>query len=437
MRRRIASVDGGVVRVTGRRSSTATAPRGTRGPRTTTSPPPRLALDTPEGWLAVTGGELVSLRTEARRTRAEYRLGPAGQVRHRDRGAAHATSGMRQEGEQSVRGYAHARARGADARPRCVARAQEMLAFYAERFGPSPYPTLGLVLAEGETPGGHSPPGLVYLQKRPPVLRGHARRTTPRTSATCPASSSPTRLAHQWWGQGTAPANYRERWLSEAWAQYAAALWVRERARRGGVPRHDGPHGGLGAARRRRRPDPPRPAARATSRATRGSSARSSTTRARGCSTCCAASWATRPSSTARARFLEEHRFAKAGTEDLRRGAREGERPRPAPATSTRWIYDTGLPVVALDAAHSAAAGTGFVTTSRSARRPCPARCRCEIAVAGAAGREVRAVVLEPAGGSFTIETRAEPAARVAQRRPRPARPHRARVETAGAGPQR
>ena len=26
-----------------------------------------------------------------------------------------------------------------------------------------------------------------------------------------------------------APANYRERWLSEAWAQYAAALWLRER----------------------------------------------------------------------------------------------------------------------------------------------------------------------------------------------------------------
>jgi aminopeptidase N len=33
-------------------------------------------------------------------------------------------------------------------------------------------------------------------------------------------------LAHQWWGHGVAPASYHERWLSEALAQYAGALWV-------------------------------------------------------------------------------------------------------------------------------------------------------------------------------------------------------------------
>jgi aminopeptidase N len=33
-------------------------------------------------------------------------------------------------------------------------------------------------------------------------------------------------LAHQWGGQGVGGQNYRERWLSEGMAQYAAALWV-------------------------------------------------------------------------------------------------------------------------------------------------------------------------------------------------------------------
>jgi aminopeptidase N len=36
-------------------------------------------------------------------------------------------------------------------------------------------------------------------------------------------------IAHQWWGQAVSGANYRERWLSEGFAQYAAALWVKER----------------------------------------------------------------------------------------------------------------------------------------------------------------------------------------------------------------
>ena len=104
-----------------------------------------------------------------------------------------------------------------------------MLAFYAQRFGPSPYPTVGLVVAEGETPGGHSPPGLVYLQVRPPVLRARSLPDDPANFSDLPGFFLAHETAHQWWGQGTAPANYRERWLSEAWAQYAAALWLRER----------------------------------------------------------------------------------------------------------------------------------------------------------------------------------------------------------------
>jgi aminopeptidase N len=35
-------------------------------------------------------------------------------------------------------------------------------------------------------------------------------------------------LAHQWWGHGITPRSYRDRWVAEGFAQYAAALWARE-----------------------------------------------------------------------------------------------------------------------------------------------------------------------------------------------------------------
>ena len=106
------------------------------------------------------------------RTRAEFRMAQAGQVRHRDRGPPERRGpapGGRAVGAR-LRHAAHA---PRDARRRCRT-LERMLAFYAEKFGPSPYPTLGLVVAEGETPGGHSPPGLLYLQQRPPILRSRA-----------------------------------------------------------------------------------------------------------------------------------------------------------------------------------------------------------------------------------------------------------------------
>ena len=64
---------------------------------------------------------------------------------------------------------------------------------------------------------------------RPPVLRGRSLPDDPANFSDLPGFFLAHEAAHQWWGQGTAPANYRERWLSEAWAQYSAALWLRER----------------------------------------------------------------------------------------------------------------------------------------------------------------------------------------------------------------
>ena len=65
----------------------------------------RMGFDTPAGWLAVTGGELVSSRTEGGRTRAEYRIDEPGKFITAIVGRL-SEVGLRQEGEQAVRGVA-------------------------------------------------------------------------------------------------------------------------------------------------------------------------------------------------------------------------------------------------------------------------------------------------------------------------------------------
>ena len=99
--------------------------------------------------------------------------------------------------------------------------------FYSSLFGPLPYSPLNLVLIEAMVPGGHSPAGLIMLQQRPPLVGG-TLRDDPATFYDIPGFFLAHELAHQWWGQGVTPRSYRDRWISEGFAQYAAALWVKE-----------------------------------------------------------------------------------------------------------------------------------------------------------------------------------------------------------------
>ena len=105
----------------------------------------------------------------------------------------------------------------------------EVLAFYAERFGPPAFPSLGLVVAEGPTPGGHSPPGLLYLQVRPPVLRGRSLPDDPANFSDLPGFFLAHEAAHQWWGQAVGWRTYHDQWISEGFSQYFAALFARQR----------------------------------------------------------------------------------------------------------------------------------------------------------------------------------------------------------------
>jgi hypothetical protein len=362
-----------------------------------------VVLDTPEGWLGVTGGERVSLRTAGGRTRAEFRMARPGKFITAVVGRM-TDVGLRQEGELSVRGYALPRTRRETLDQ--MQEAERMLAFYTAKFGPSPYPTLGLVVAEGETPGGHSPPGLLYLQLRPPILRARPLPDDPSNFSELPGYFLAHEAAHQWWGQGTAPANYRERWLSEAWAQYAAALWLRERLGErafltmmdrmsGWAMRHDaaGPiHLGQRLGHLKQEPRYFRSVVYDKGawvlhmlRNLMGDQAFFAGART----------------------FLETHRYRKAGTEDLREAFEAASGLELAPYFQ-RWIYETGLPSVSWTST-TATTGSGYSTKVDLRPRNFPGPLPLTISVTTASGTETRSVTLAPDGGSFSVETRELP----------------------------
>ena len=366
--------------------------------------PVTATFDTPEGWLAVTGGELLSSRSEGRRTRSAYRNARPGKVVSAIVGRL-SELGLRQEGDVAVRGFSTVRTKGEaqDAMPLV----QRIVAFYEKRFGPCPYPFLGLVMVEAETPGGHSPPGLVYLQQRPPMLRMRSLGDDPANFSDLAGYFAAHEVAHQWWGQGTAPSSYRERWLSEAWAQYSAALWVREmsgeNAFRSMLDRmgrwaftHDaaGPiH--LGQRLGILRGDPR--VFRAVVydkgawvlhmlRGVVGDEAFF-----RGART-----------------FLEAHRFAKAGTEDFR-AALEAASGRDLRAYFDRWIYSTGLPRLRYETRTEPTAGGRYRVRVDIAAEGLPGEVPIGVTLVGSASRDAHRAVVGPAGGTVLLEASERP----------------------------
>ncbi len=181
--------------------------------------------------------------------------------------------------------------------------------------GDAPYPSFTLALAESDRPGGHSPPYFAVLNQVVPGSN-FVWRNDPVSFENYPAFFLAHEVAHQWWGHAVGWKNYHEQWLSEGFAQYFAALYA-EKERK--APSCQVCSGRCGARRstRHRTARSISAIASVTSRATIGSFAPSSTTRARWCCTCFAASSATTPSSPASVR-----------------STRSGNSRRPAPTTS-------------------------------------------------------------------------------------------------------
>ena len=362
----------------------------------------RLFFDLPEGWSAVTGGELTRERTEGGRFLQEYAQERPGKYLSTVVGRF-TDVGLRQEGPYSVRGFGLSRTKreALNALPRV----QEILDFYAEEFGPCPYPTINFAMTEARTPGGHAPPGMVLLQRRPPLLQTRLR-DDPANFADVPDFFLAHELAHQWWGQGVAGQNYRELWLSEGAAQFAASLWARkslgekvyrdllERMARWAA-RHTG-EGPINLGNRLGHLKRDSQIYRAIVydkgayvlhmlRAIVGEDAFRRGVRS----------------------FLETHRYGKAGTDDLREALEEASGMDLSPYFR-EWIYGTTLPLLRFTS-RSERGERGYRTTVEVSPQSLPGPVPLEISVVYQGGTAVETVKLPPEDTTFTIETPGAP----------------------------
>ncbi len=354
----------------------------------------RVRFDVPMGYAAVTGG----VRTEAKlvgdRNIVEYVQEQPGRYITAAIGRLY-ESGTSAEGGLEIRAFAVARLRGEV--PATLRQMADILRFYASEFGPSPYPRLNLVLTEGQTPGGHSPPGMILLQQRPMLLRT-TLRDDPASFSDIPGFFLAHELAHQWWGHGVAPQNYRERWISEGVAQYAAALWARKA--RGEetfqsvlrqFARWAVKHAPMGPINLGYRLGHIKGDAQIF-RAVAYNKAAYVLHMLRGI----VGEAAFRAALT---KLQADRLFGKIGSDDVRE-ALERASGRPLEAYFSQWIFGTRLPV--LRVSQRAEAGAMRVEVAAEAL---PGPVPLEIAVTSPSGRRVERVTLEPAGGSWSFPT--------------------------------
>jgi len=356
-----------------------------------------LLFDVPLGHTVVTGGERVSARIEGQRSLIRYAQRLPGRYISVAVGRLSPME-ERAEAQPVLRGFGVSRTR-AEVRE-TLDRAREILSFFAAEFGPCPYPSLSLVLIEGLTPGGHSPPGMVVVSRRPPLMRMRLAED-PGNFSDVPGFFLAHELAHQWWGHGVAGKNYHDRWISEAFAQYAAALWVRnsrgEKPFRGILDRfarwalRDNDAGPISLGNRLGWVSEDPQAFRAVVydkgayvlhmlRGLVGEDAFRGGLRS----------------------LQQTHQFKKAGTADLR-AALEAASGRDLGAYFREWVYGTTLP--RLQVSHRPEPEPGRQTLVDVKAEGLPGPVPLLISVRHEGGRTTRRVELPPEGGRFTVET--------------------------------
>jgi hypothetical protein len=361
-----------------------------------------LRFDVPLGYTVVAGGTRALARAEGNRVRLAYEQDKPGKYISVAVGRM-AEVGRSEGGPVTLHAWAAGRARGEAGE--VMVRAEDILGFYTSQFGPCPYPQLNLAIIEGLAPGGHSPPGMVVLVVRPLLLRRNLR-DDPANFSDVPGFFLAHELAHQWWGHGVAGQNYRERWLSEAFAQYAAALWVRhrhgERAFRDMVGRmarwalrmeDRGPiHLGHRLGHIKGDPQVYRAIVYDKGalvlhmlRAVVGEDA----------------------FRRALADFQAAHRFGKAGTEDLRLALERASGRDLRPYFQT-WVHETELPRITYSA-RSARSASGYRTTVEARAVSLPGPVPLTLTLAAGGRREDRVVSLAPGANTWTFETKTRP----------------------------
>jgi hypothetical protein len=115
-----------------------------------------------------------------------------------------------------------------DQRKSYLAETKDILKAYEEWFGPFLFEKLTIVQRLWPDVGGHSPASFIILNESP-RKGGRIMFKGPES----PVDLSRWReyflaheIAHQWWGQGVTWATYRDLWLSEGMAQFAAVYYL-------------------------------------------------------------------------------------------------------------------------------------------------------------------------------------------------------------------
>jgi hypothetical protein len=97
--------------------------------------------------------------------------------------------------------------------------------FFRSIVGDTPYSALTLAVVEGNAPGGHSPAFVATIRRRADTAPSPFRND-PASVDAYPEFFAAHEIAHQWWGQAVGWKTYHDQWLSEALAQYFAALYT-------------------------------------------------------------------------------------------------------------------------------------------------------------------------------------------------------------------
>lgn len=118
-----------------------------------------------------------------------------------------------------------------DSRPALVDQASDILEFYGRAFGPYPYEKLAIVLRQWPDFGGHSPASFIVLNEIPWLGESGFRMKgdSPVDLSSWDEYFLAHEIAHQWWGQGVSFGSYKDQWLSEGLAQFAAASYLRRK----------------------------------------------------------------------------------------------------------------------------------------------------------------------------------------------------------------
>jgi hypothetical protein len=102
----------------------------------------------------------------------------------------------------------------------------EMIAFFAERFGPYPFDSYGAALVDSDWSGALETQSLSLFGRSGLGIGVSMPEGVERPIETSPQAIIAHELAHQWFGDSVSLERWQDIWLKEGFATYASWLWL-------------------------------------------------------------------------------------------------------------------------------------------------------------------------------------------------------------------